>query len=45
VPCPSWTVMLLVTLRDENTYDETLKERANDESDSSLSRQTTFDAS
>lgn len=28
----------------ENTYDETLKERTNDESDSSLSRQTEFDA-
>ena len=30
--------MLLVAAQYENTYDETLKERANDESDSSLSR-------
>jgi len=38
VPGPTWMVMLLVAVQDENTYDETLKERAYDESDSSLPR-------
>lgn len=38
VPGPTWTVMLLVAVQDENTHDETLKERAYDESDSSLPR-------
>jgi hypothetical protein len=37
--------MLLVAAQYEKTYDETLKERADDESDCSLSRQTTFHAS
>ena len=37
VPCHSWMVMLLVTVRYENSYDETLKERVCDESYSSLS--------
>jgi hypothetical protein len=36
--------MLLVTLRDENSYDEKLKERANNESDCSLPWQAAFDA-
>jgi hypothetical protein len=36
VPRPTWTVMLLVAVQDENSYEETLKERAYDESDSSL---------
>ncbi len=31
-------VMLLVAVQDENIYDETLKERAYDESNSSLPR-------
>jgi hypothetical protein len=35
---PTWMVILLVAVQDENTYDETLKERAYDESDSSLPR-------
>jgi len=38
VPGPTWTVMLLVVVQDENSYAETLKERAYDESDSSLPR-------
>ena len=38
VPGPFWTVMLLVAVQDENSYAETLKERAYDESDSSLPR-------
>lgn len=38
VPGSTWTVMLLVAVQDENTYDETLKERAYDESDSSPPR-------
>jgi hypothetical protein len=33
-----WMVMLLVAVQDENIYDETLKERAYDESNSSLPR-------
>jgi hypothetical protein len=28
LPGPTWTVMLLVAVQDENSYDETLKERA-----------------
>jgi hypothetical protein len=36
VPRSTWTVMLLVTVPDGNTYHETLKERAYDESYSSL---------
>ena len=28
VPRSTWTVMLLVAVQDENTYHETLKERA-----------------
>jgi hypothetical protein len=36
VPGPTWTVMLLVAVQDKNTYHETLKERAYDESNSSL---------
>jgi len=35
---PTWTVMLLVAVQHENSYVETLKERAYDESDSSLPR-------
>jgi hypothetical protein len=35
VPGPTWMVMLLVAVQEENTYDETLKERAYDESNSS----------
>lgn len=35
---PTWTVMMLVAVQDENSYDETLKERAYDESNSSLPR-------
>jgi hypothetical protein len=38
VPGPTWTVMLLVAVQDENSYAEMLKERAYDESDSSLPR-------
>jgi hypothetical protein len=38
VPGPIWMVMLLVAVQEENTYDETLKERAYDESNSSLPR-------
>ena len=38
VPGPAWTVMLLVAVQDENSYAEMLKERAYDESDSSLPR-------
>jgi len=38
VPGPTWTVMLLVAVHDENSYAETLKERAYDESDSNLPR-------
>jgi hypothetical protein len=38
VPGPTWMVMLLVAVQEENTYDETLKERAYDESNSSLPR-------
>jgi hypothetical protein len=38
VPGPTWTVMLFVAVQDENSYAETLKERAYDESDSSLPR-------
>ena len=38
VPGPIWMVMLLVAVQDENTYDETLKERAYVESNSSLPR-------
>jgi len=38
VPRPTWTVMLLVAVQDENTDHETLKERAYDESNRSLSR-------
>ncbi len=34
----TWTVMLLVAVQDENTYDETLKEKAYDESNSSPPR-------
>jgi hypothetical protein len=38
VPRSTWRVMLFVAVQDENTYHETLKERAYDESDSSLPR-------
>ncbi len=38
VPGPTWMVMLLVAVQDENTYDKTLKERAYNESNSSLPR-------
>ncbi len=38
VPGPTWMVMVLVAVQEENTYDETLKERAYDESDSSPPR-------
>ncbi len=41
---PSWTAMLLMAVQYKNTYDETLKERANDESNCSLSWQATFHA-
>ena len=38
VPGPTWMVMLLVAVQEENTYDETLKEMLYDESNSSLPR-------
>ena len=38
VPGPTWMVMLPVAVQEENTYNETLKERAYDESNSSLPR-------
>jgi hypothetical protein len=41
---PSWTVMPFAAVQYENIDDETKKERANDESDSSLSWQATFHA-
>jgi hypothetical protein len=42
VLCPSWTTMLLMVVQYKNIDDETRKERAYHESDSSLSRQATF---
>jgi hypothetical protein len=38
VPRSTWMVMLFVAIQYENSYDETLKERAYDESNSSLPR-------
>jgi hypothetical protein len=44
VLCPYWTTMLLMVVQYENIDDETRKERAYHESDSSLSRRATFHA-
>ncbi len=44
VPYPSWTTILLMVVQYENIDDETRKERACHESDSSLSSQATFHA-
>ncbi len=38
VPCVTWMAMVLVAVQYENTYEEPTKGRAQDESNSSLSR-------